>query len=100
DRSEPPPSTQRGFHVPPPKRNKERNRALIPGGPLLLIILVLGSAVWWLTNREPSHAVIKYGELLQILNASKHDPNVAVQRVKVGRSDIRGEIVVTDVVSD
>jgi cell division protease FtsH len=61
---------------------------------------VLGSLVWWLTNREPSYVVLKYGELLQILNASKHNPNVVVQRVKVGRSDIRGEIVVNDPVSD
>jgi cell division protease FtsH len=86
--------------VPPPKRNKERNRSLIPGGPLLVIVLVLGCVVWWLTNREPSHVVIKYGELLQILNASKHDPNVVVQRVRVGRSDIRGEIIVNDPISD
>ncbi len=86
--------------MPPPKRNKERNRPLIPGGALVVIVLVLGSVVWWLTNREPSYVVVKYGELLQILNAAKHDPNVVVQRVKVGRADIRGEIVVNDHVSD
>ncbi len=84
----------------PPKRNKERNRPLIPGGPLILVILLLGSLVWWLSNREPAYVTLKYGELTQILNAAGPDPNVALQRVRVGRSDIRGEIVVTDPVSD
>ena len=84
----------------PPKRNKDRKSPLIPGGPLLLIILVLGALVWWFSNREPSYVSLKYGELMQILAASRHDPNIVVQRVKVSRSDIRGEIVVTDPVSD
>src|SRR5262249_40737281 len=55
--------------------------------------------MFWLTNREPSHVPLKYGEFVQVLQASRHDPNVVVQRVRVGRSDIRGEITVTDSVS-
>ncbi len=84
----------------PPKRNNERKSPLIPGGPLAIIILLMGSLVWWLTNREAPYVNLKYGELMQILSASRHDPNVVVQRVKVARADIRGEIVVTDPVSD
>ena len=84
----------------PPKRTKERKNPIIPGGPLVIIVLLMGSLVWWLSNREPPYVNLKYGELMQILQASRHDPSVVVQRVKVGRSDIRGEIVVTDPVSD
>jgi cell division protease FtsH len=85
--------------VPPKRDKKERNRPLIPGGPLLIVILLLGTIVFWLTNREPTSVPLKYGELMQILETSKRDPNVVVQKVRVGRSDIRGEVVVTDSVS-
>ena len=84
----------------PPKRTKDRGRPLIPGGPLLIVILLLGSLVFWLSNREPAYVPLKYGELMQVLQASRHDPNIVVQKVKVSRTDIRGEIVITDPVSD
>src|SRR5262245_19400006 len=60
----------------------------------------MGTLVWWLTNREPAYVPLRYGELMQVLEASRRDPNVVVQRVKVSGNDIRGEIVVTDPVSD
>jgi cell division protease FtsH len=53
----------------------------------------------WLT-REPGYTSLKYGELIQVLTAARTDPGITVQRVQVGHSDIRGEIVCTDRVSD
>jgi len=50
----------------------------------------------WFCNREPGHLTLKYGELLQILNASRHGRGVTLQKVQVNRGDIRGEIVTSD----
>jgi cell division protease FtsH len=50
--------------------------------------------IWFLT-REPAALALKYGEFKQILL----DPSVSFQKVKVGRTEIRGEIVSRDTVS-
>jgi cell division protease FtsH len=50
----------------------------------------------WFCNREPGHLTLKYGELIQILNASRHGRGVTLQKVQVNRGDIRGEIVTSD----
>src|SRR5262249_21296505 len=47
-------------------------------------------------NREPAGLTLKYGELKQILQ----DPTVTFQKVKVGRAEIRGEILTRDPTSD
>ncbi len=83
-----------------PNAIKIETDPLIPSLPLVIVIFMMGSLVWWMSNREPTFTTIKYGELMQILTAARHDPNVMVQSVKVGRDDIRGEIVATDPVSD
>jgi cell division protease FtsH len=53
----------------------------------------------WFVNREPVPVQLKYGELIQILKASRHDHSVSLQKVQVNRADIRGEIVTSDPVS-
>src|SRR5262249_865484 len=51
-------------------------------------------------TREPTYTSLKYGELIQVLTAARNNPGIAVQRVRVGHSEIRGDIVCTDRVSD
>lgn len=82
------------------KRGKDRGRSWFSNAPWVLLILIMGTGVFWLTNREPSGVVLKYHEFLQALKAARDNPNVAFHKVKVGRSDIRGEIVTTDPVTD
>ncbi len=71
-------------------------RWLIASPLLLLVPLVL---LVWFANREPVPVQLKYGELIQILKASRHDHAVTLQKVQVNRADIRGEIVTSDPVS-
>ncbi len=78
------------------KRGKERGRPWLINSPWLLLLLFLGGGVYWLSNREPSGIVLKYGEFKQILQ----DPAVSFQKVKVEHSEIRGEIVTRDRVTD
>jgi cell division protease FtsH len=81
------------------KKNKESNRVrrwLVPWLLLTLSPLVL---FVWLYTREPTSVPLKYGELIQILNASRNGKAVALRKVHVHRGEIRGEIVTTDPVS-
>jgi cell division protease FtsH len=61
---------------------------------LIVVVLTLGGIGWVLT-REPPTVTLKYGELKQVLS----DPNVTFQNVKVGRTEIRGEMVTRDAAS-
>ncbi|MGH7222038.1 MAG: AAA family ATPase [Gemmataceae bacterium] len=65
---------------------------------LVLALSPLVSLVWF-CNREPSYIHLKYGELIQILKASRHSPGVQLQKVQVHRAEIRGEIVTSDLAS-
>jgi cell division protease FtsH len=65
---------------------------------VLLALAPLGPLAWF-CNREPVHVPLKYGELIQILNASRHSPGIRLQKVQVNRADIRGEIVTSDLAS-
>jgi cell division protease FtsH len=79
------------------KRGKDRGRPWLTNGPWLLLILLAVFAVSWImANRDPSVIPLKYGELKQVLQA----PGVTFQKVKVGRTEIRGEIVTRDAASD
>jgi cell division protease FtsH len=64
----------------------------------VLLLLFAISAMYWFFSREPASVTLPYGELMQILQ----DRNAAVRfkNVKVGRAEIRGEIITTDDVSD
>ena len=83
------------------KRGKEKGRSWFSGGPWLLLVLFICLTLTWLVNRDSlgigvKYNELKYGELKQILN----DPTANFQKVHVGRSDIRGEIVARDLMTD
>jgi cell division protease FtsH len=73
-------------------------RLWLTGTPWLVLGLFILTGLYWFFNREPTSITLKYGELMQILQ----DRNAAVRfkNVKVGRTEVRGEIVTTDEVSD
>ncbi|HEY7427762.1 MAG TPA: ATP-dependent zinc metalloprotease FtsH [Gemmataceae bacterium] len=78
------------------KKGKESGRPwrwLIVWLSLALTPLVL---LMWFYIREPAYVPLKYGELIQVLNASRHGRGVTLQKVQVNRGDIRGEIVTAD----
>ncbi|HTU23127.1 MAG TPA: ATP-dependent zinc metalloprotease FtsH [Gemmataceae bacterium] len=68
---------------------------------LLGLVLALSPLVplVWFCNREPAYAHLKYGELIEVLKASRHSHAVRLQKVQVHRAEIRGEIVTSDLVS-
>jgi cell division protease FtsH len=83
------------------KRGKDRGRFWLTVAPWAgLALLVVAAAAGWLLTREPAYTPLKYGEFIQVLEASRRDPAVSVRNVKVGHADVRGEIVLTDAVLD
>src|SRR5262249_9276182 len=80
------------------KRGKDRGRIWLTSSPWLLVLLLLAVGAFWFFNREPSSITLHYGQLKQILEAPA--PGVSFQNVKVGRTEIRGEIKTTDPESD
>jgi cell division protease FtsH len=65
---------------------------------LLPLVVLIVYSVFWFASREPGSVTLKYGELAQILQA--HDPGVRFLNVRVGLSEIRGDIETRDAVSD
>ena len=79
------------------KKGKERGRPWLTSGPWVLLLLVVSVLGYWFFNREPAGISLKYGELVQVLKAARDDPaHVCVRNLKVGRSEISGEIVTSD----
>jgi cell division protease FtsH len=79
------------------KRGKDRGRPWYNTGPWLFLVLLLIGGLFWFFNREPTTILLRYGELMEILKAD--DPGLSFQNVKVGKTEIRGEIVTRDPVS-
>jgi cell division protease FtsH len=80
------------------KKGKDR-KPFLTSTPLLVLVLLFASFMFWFANREPQVKTLTYGELMQILQAD--DPAVRFQNVVVRRNaDIRGEMVITEAVSD
>src|SRR5260221_14147790 len=80
------------------KKGRDARKPFIFSTPLIVLFLVLAYLAWNM-NREPPLREISYGSLMQILKAE--DPGVRFQNVAVRhKSDVRGEMVVTDSVSD
>jgi cell division protease FtsH len=65
---------------------------------VLFSLAPLGPLVWF-CNREPISVPLKYGELIQILKASRYGRDIRLQRVQVNRAEIHGEIVTSDLAS-
>jgi cell division protease FtsH len=82
------------------KRVNNRGRAWLANFLLPVLTFAIGVLVWWSLNREPGYVNLKYGELIQVLSAARHDPAISVRKVQVSHSEIGGEIVFTDRVSD
>jgi cell division protease FtsH len=79
--------------------NKRKDkRSFLTSTTFLLLMMLVGTAFFWFFGREPSVRNLPYGELMQILQAN--DPALTLEKVRVGRSEIRGEIVTTDTVSN
>jgi len=81
------------------RRGRDRIRLWLISFVLLVGLLSGLSMLYWQNQREPTPLVLRYGDLLQILRASREGDSVRLQKVQVGHSDIRGEIVTTDRVS-
>jgi len=81
-------------------KSKNRGRFLTSNAPWILAIFLGLTAFYYLINREPSYLNLHYGELIQVLIASRHNPHVSVQKVHVGHADIRGDIITRDPTSD
>jgi cell division protease FtsH len=82
------------------KRGSERGRVWYGLAALLTAAVGGAGLLWWLTHREPAPTELRYGELIQVLNASREGGRVSVRNVRVTHADVRGEIVTTDPVSD
>jgi cell division protease FtsH len=67
---------------------------------LLFLVLLAVSLLFLLLVREPGSAPLKYGELVQVLEAAQRNPAISFRKVRVSESEIRGEIVTDDAVSD
>ena len=82
------------------KRGKQNRRLWLVSSPWALLVLAVAGLAWWLLSREPTTVTLKYGELVEVLQAARDNPSIRFQDVHVSQNDIRGKIVRTDPVSD
>ena len=80
-------------------RGRNRKRSWRWQMPLVVLLLVTGAFSWWIFRQEEPLTVLTYGELIQTLEAAKKNPSITFRNVRVGGSEIRGEITTTDVSS-
>ncbi|HYV37685.1 MAG TPA: ATP-dependent zinc metalloprotease FtsH [Gemmataceae bacterium] len=80
-----------------PKKPSPR-RFWLSSSPWLALLLLAVAGSYYFFNREPQSFTLDYGKLKLILQ----DRNAAVRfkNVRVGRTEVRGDIVTTDEVSD
>jgi cell division protease FtsH len=76
-------------------QKRRDNKPWYASPPVIALIGAIGLAIFWIYLRDPGVKTLTYGEFLQA-----NDPAVKLQNVKIGRSDIRGEIVTNDAVAD
>jgi cell division protease FtsH len=82
-----------------PKRNRDRLRLLLA---VVVVAVVVVGGISFLTYRwyqEPVPVKLRYGDLVQVLRASRANPQVGAQAVQVSHGELRGEIVTTDRIS-
>lgn len=82
------------------QKGKSSRRHWLFSGPWILLAILGGLLVYWLLNRDPGYLTLRYGELIDILEAAQDNPSLSVEKVRVGHNDIRGEIVTYDEVID
>jgi cell division protease FtsH len=82
------------------KLGKERGRFWLVGLVVVVVILFLGGLLYHSLRREPPYTPLKYGELVQVLNSARAGSAVSVRKVQLTHSEVRGEVVTTDPVSD
>jgi cell division protease FtsH len=81
------------------KKGKDRSRPLLTGSPFVLLLVIAVVAGLWYSIREPGTRDLAYGSLMQIAKAD--DPSAHLREVAVRKAaDIRGKVIVNDVVSD
>ena len=79
------------------EQGNSRGRFWLTSGPAAIFaVLACSIFLYWLLTREAPYTTLKYGEFIQVLQAARSDPGVGLRDVKVGHSDIRGEIVLND----
>jgi cell division protease FtsH len=83
------------------KKGKDRGRPWTFLAPTALLLLFAGAVLAaWLAGREPARVPLKYGELVQVLQAGRLGTSVRVQKVHVNPTEVKGEVVFHDPVSD
>ena len=82
------------------KRGKDRGRPWTSVLPWVVIFALSATLIIWMVNRDSDTITLKYGELIQVLEAARQDPSVSLQKVKVSQHEIHGEIVTNDFVTD
>ena len=82
------------------KKGKDRSRPFLTGSPVVVVLLAIAVlAGLWYSSREPGMRDLPYGNLMQI--AKSDDPTAHLRKVVIRKAaDIRGEVVVNDVLSD
>jgi cell division protease FtsH len=82
------------------KRGKDRGRSWLSNGIWLVLIFSLAVALFWFLSREPAGVTLQYSELLDVLRAARDNPAITLKKVQVGATEVHGEIVTSDPVSD
>ncbi len=80
------------------KKNRDVRKPFLVGSPLLVVLVLLALLAWY-AKGDVSTRELTYGGLMQMLRAD--DPGVQFQNVAVRHNaEVRGEMVITDLVSD
>jgi cell division protease FtsH len=77
------------------KRGTDKGWSWRNSNPLILLIVAVAVLIVWQNSREPPGLSLRYGEFKQLL----HAPGITFHKVRVGRSEIRGEILTNDLYS-
>jgi cell division protease FtsH len=81
------------------KRWRERSPRWLTLLPSIVAVLFASMLFWQFFSRAPAPLALRYGDLVQTLQASGHGTHLGFQKVQVGHGDLKGEIVSTDRVS-
>ena len=82
------------------KKGKDRGRFAISALAWGLFLALTAGLVFWMVNRDSGVTNLKYGELIQVLNAAGHDSSISLQKVKLSPREIHGEINLNGRVTD